>query len=184
MSNDVVKVDTRLEPDTEHSILNRSIEYGITMPQMLFVMDYIIDFEPGRPYTLHIDSDIPDTGVARHLGKAMLARPEVARAVAAEVTRVGNHLNITRETLIARVWAEALDTRSKAAERLKALELLGKMIGATEFDPNAGKDNGPKLTVIVNDPRNVMVKSEDKNGKVDVIDATLGPNDTVEITSS
>ena len=165
------------------SVESRALRYGVTMPQMMFVLDYITDFNCSRAYLNTLgDTDGTQVNDARLFGKMELSKPEVAKAISSEITYLGSQLCLKRETLMARAWAEALEPANKAGERLKALELLAKMIGASDFNPDEGKDKGPRLTITINDPKNITTKVEKPTGEVETINAHLGPDDTVEIT--
>lgn len=170
-------------PDSQASVEVRAAEYGISVEDMLFVLDYIVDLNPGTAYINQVNPEESPVKAFRE-GRRILSRADISKAVTSEINKIGNSLGVTREVVLARAWTEAIDITSKASDRIRALDLVARMIGAAEPDPNSGKSVGPVLQIVVNDPRSVMAKRKDpETGKVETLEAEIKDDGSVEIRS-
>lgn len=133
----------------------RRAAYDLDKDELRFVIEYVVDCDPGRAYAA-VFAFTEDPTV---LGKKMLNRPMVTRAVVAEMNAVGAEVaKITKNALMLRFWQEATNPGAKPAERLKALEALARMKG--DLEPR--EDNkAPSVNVTFVDNRTTEVRMED-----------------------
>lgn len=165
MSADLIIYD-----ESECEVLAR--DYGLTLQELMFVKDYVAHFDLGRSFInnysypeLKVLAEADFKSAVILPASKILARPEIMAAITREIQAIGEKLFLKKEAVLARVWMEALSEKAKPAERLKALELAAKMIGAMEnFEP---PDVKPQVNVYINNGgMNPKVSAEVTEGNV------------------
>lgn len=141
-------------------------------PEVKFVLEYLVDFDPVRAYGAVYGVRSNATVVAKRL----LADPAVMRRVALELEAHGRELFLKKEAILYCIWTEALNQNNKTADRLKAMELAARMIGALDHR-NAGEV--PKVNITIIDPTHVIVKGETADGQTvqQEIEGTVVPHE-------
>lgn len=133
--------------------------YKLSGPELLFVLEYLVDFNPGRAFDTIYASRGGDP--LTH-GRRLLSHPRIAAAVAAEVSEQGKHLFLKKEAIVARAWAEATDMTVKQSARIRALALCAQLTGAVHQTP---EDRAmPSISIHVTDNHGVIAQQRLPDG--------------------
>lgn len=140
-------------------ISERAKLYGIEEKDLLTILSYLCDFSAERAYSDYygIDPDIPGSSAE---ALRYFQRPDIARIVARELALLGQVLALRKEAIIMRVWQEALNPKSKGSERIKALELVAKLIGAIDSKESGGAVPTVNVTINSSSPQQSIMEVE------------------------
>jgi len=144
--------------------------YGLDPDVLKFVLEYVVDFDAERAFvgTVSLYDDDYNEGYLN--AKRLLTRPDVKSAIINELNYLGTKLLIKKEAIMARIWEEAINMRSKPGERLKALELLARMGGNLDFERGQAP---PVVNITISDPSHMnVIKGDVKAMKTIVFDET------------
>ncbi len=128
--------------------------YGITDQELRFVLELIVDFDYSRAFSTIFPIEELDPFVAAH---KLASRPEILKAVSTELSIQGASLTIKKDTIMMGIFKEAINPKAKPGERLKAYELLARMIG--DLDPT-DKNKIPSINVNIVDNRAVQLTND------------------------
>jgi len=139
----------------------------LTLPQWRFVQEYMIDFDHIRAYreVYSVSEAVPDQNVGV-MSRRLLRQPKIQAAMAEYMRQYGERLMIKKDTLVAALW-EIVTGNEKAADRIKATELMAKMLGLLEDSKGSSSAKSPKLTVQINGPQSVTFSKDEEEQKGD-----------------
>lgn len=136
------------------SLIQRREEYNLSPEELMFVIEVSSDFDYERAYAHCFEMKDDPTA-----GRKLANRPDIASAIMSEIQFHGERLFITKQVLISRLWGEATNMRSKPSDRLKAIELLGRMLGTLDYKEGVVP---PQVNVYIKEGHaNFQVLSED-----------------------
>jgi len=128
--------------------------YGITDQELRFVLELIVDFDYSRAFSTIFPVEELDPFVASH---KLASRPEILKAISTELSIQGASLTIKKDTIMMGIFKEAINPKAKPGERLKAYELLARMIG--DLDPT-DKNKIPSINVNIVDNRAIQLTND------------------------
>lgn len=138
-------VDLEVIREIENRLIDRRKQYNISPEELVFVLEFITDLDCERAVMATYQMDDEE----RPSGQKLISDPRISQAIASEIAAQGERLFLKKEAILARVWAEAINPRSKPSERLKALEIAARMIGSLDFERSP---MAPSVNVTITDP--------------------------------
>lgn len=79
-------------------------------------------------------------------------------AVCSELNSQAKYLTITRDMIAAQIFKIATDPKTKAPDKLRALEQLGKYIGMFNQEDDLRKV--PKININISDPKSISFNND------------------------
>lgn len=141
-------------------------ELEISQDDMVFVSQYVATGDAGVAFASVFQCN---KAAANRLGMSYLTKPKIQKAISIFYKKIGEALLLDTSVIFAKTWEIANDPRAKNSDKLRALEMLDKMIKQASGEQDS-RDNGPVVNVIINtDSGSVTAEPKMKTVKPDPI---------------
>lgn len=121
------------------------MQHKLTPKQSAFVHEYMIDLNATQAAIRAGYSE----KTANRIGAENLSKPVIQRAIREQQQEIEQRVMITVEWVLSQTAAIAADEDARTADRLKALELLGKHLGIWEKHSD---ETAREIRVVFEDP--------------------------------
>jgi len=151
----------------------------VTVDDMTFVSQYVTTRDQGAAYATVYNCD---PVAARRLGTLHLGRPRIQKALSFFYKKIGEALLLDSSVIYAKVWEIANDPSAKHGDRLRALDMLDRMVKEAEKGAKNEETIGPVVNVLINavgGDVKAEVKPGDSAKPVEIFDAetiSVGPS--------